>query len=158
MSPSTSRVNATDRKKISITSTDVGEEPDVARRHRTSDAVRTQVANATTASGTPNPGAIVNTPRTTQTSVINIISEASEKPPAGSLAAICLTRVASARPSQPRLLVTSTGVLHSQQIVALLGSFAPQLEQLNSADEGSRVFFATSIELKIPSSRMRWHR
>jgi hypothetical protein len=76
----TSKVNATDRTKIKTISVDVNDDP-VEARHFTTDTVRNHVTNATIASGTPSPGAIVNTPRTTQISVTNIINEASEKPP-----------------------------------------------------------------------------
>ena len=61
-------------------SADVNDEP-VEARHFTTDTVRNHVTNATMANGTPRPGAIVNTPSTTQINVTNIISEASEKPP-----------------------------------------------------------------------------
>jgi hypothetical protein len=76
-----SNVNATDRTKTKMISADVNDDP-VEARHFTTDTVRNHVTKATIAKGTPSPGAIVNTPRTTQISVTNIINEASEKPSA----------------------------------------------------------------------------
>jgi hypothetical protein len=72
---------------------DVIAEP-VDARDFTTDTVRNHVTNATIANGTPNPGAIVKTPSTTQTSVMNIISEASEKPPAASAGVLLISAAA----------------------------------------------------------------
>jgi len=76
----TSKVNATDRIKTKMISVELNDDP-VEARHFTTDTVRSQVTNATMANGTPKPGAIVNTPSTTQINVTNIINEANEKPP-----------------------------------------------------------------------------
>jgi hypothetical protein len=78
VSARTKNVKATDRRNMRIISPEDSGEPEVVR-DRTTETVLSQVMNETMANGMPSPGAIVMTPRTTQTSVTNIKSEASEK-------------------------------------------------------------------------------